>query len=67
VHGTRDPFGSIDEIEAALRLIPAETKLVSVEGAGHDLGIKGKAKQLTELPVRILASFQEFFKLHMAA
>ncbi|MFO0989634.1 MAG: alpha/beta family hydrolase [Alphaproteobacteria bacterium] len=37
VHGTRDAFGTIGELEAALALIPAETRLVRVEGAGHDL------------------------------
>jgi uncharacterized protein len=44
VHGTRDPFGSIDEIEAARKLIPAKSALMAVEGAGHDLGFKGRAK-----------------------
>jgi predicted alpha/beta-hydrolase family hydrolase len=38
VHGTRDPFGSLDELRAALTLIPAPTRLHVVEGAGHDLG-----------------------------
>ena len=28
VQGTRDPFGSIAEIEQALKLIPAKTKLI---------------------------------------
>jgi predicted alpha/beta-hydrolase family hydrolase len=37
VHGTRDPFGSIDEVRAALTLVPAPTLLHVVEGAGHDL------------------------------
>ena len=37
VHGTKDPFGSVDELEAALALIPAEKWLLRVEGAGHDL------------------------------
>ena len=37
IHGTRDPFGSIAEMETALQLIPAEHKLVSLEGAGHEL------------------------------
>ncbi len=60
VHGTRDPFGSIDEIEAARKLIPAKTRLFPVEGAGHDLGFKGKSKR-EELPEAILARFQAFF------
>jgi hypothetical protein len=42
VEGTRDPFGSIEEIEAALKLIPAKTELLKIDGAGHDLGFKGK-------------------------
>jgi predicted alpha/beta-hydrolase family hydrolase len=58
VHGTRDPFGSIAEIEQALKLIPAKTKLLPVEGAGHDLGFKGKARR-EGLPQEILSEFQE--------
>lgn len=38
VHGTTDPFASIDELTAALALIPAPTRLLAVDGAGHDLG-----------------------------
>jgi len=37
VHGTRDGFGSIDEVGAALKLIPARTELLPVTGAGHEL------------------------------
>ncbi len=37
VHGSRDPFGSVEEMEAALKLIPAPHTLTVVEGAGHDL------------------------------
>jgi uncharacterized protein len=57
VEGTRDPFGSIAEIEKALKLIPAKTKLMQVEGAGHDLGFKGKMKR-SELPAEILKQFE---------
>jgi uncharacterized protein len=60
VHGTKDPFGTIEEIENARKLIPSKTHLLVVEGAGHDLGFKGKTKQ-EALPGLILASFQEFF------
>jgi uncharacterized protein len=41
VHGTQDPFGSIEEMRVALHLIPGKTQLIVVEGAGHDLG-RGK-------------------------
>jgi predicted alpha/beta-hydrolase family hydrolase len=61
VHGTRDPFGRVEEMANALRLIPAKTELMTVEGAGHDLGFKGKVKP-PELPVIILARFEEIFR-----
>jgi len=38
VHGSRDPFGSIEELRQAISLIPATTRLLEVDGAGHDLG-----------------------------
>jgi len=60
VHGTRDPFGLPEEMETAVSLIPAKTLLVRIEGAGHDLGFKGKARQ-EELPALVLAEFQKFF------
>jgi predicted alpha/beta-hydrolase family hydrolase len=41
VHGTKDPFGTIDELTEALKMIPAKTELITVEGAGHDLN-RGK-------------------------
>jgi uncharacterized protein len=37
VHGTRDTFGTAEEMTAALTLIPARTELVMVKGAGHSL------------------------------
>ncbi|HEV7219447.1 MAG TPA: alpha/beta fold hydrolase [Terriglobales bacterium] len=60
VHGTRDPFGSIEEMESASKLIPAKHLLMPVEGAGHDLGFKGEP-QKRDLPLAILARFLMFF------
>jgi uncharacterized protein len=37
VSGTVDPFGSPAELRAAVRLIPAPTGVITVDGAGHDL------------------------------
>jgi predicted alpha/beta-hydrolase family hydrolase len=37
VHGTKDPFASLEELRDAMALIPAPTGLVPVEGAAHDL------------------------------
>ena len=62
VHGTRDPFGTTEELQRAIKMIPAKTKLLEVEGAGHDLGFKGKARK-EELPLRILSAFSEFVAL----
>ncbi len=62
VHGTRDPFGSIAELEQALKMIPARTRLVAVEGAGHDLGFKGKTKK-DELPRLVFLEFTKFLEL----
>ena len=58
VHGTRDPFGAIEELQRAMKMIPARTKLLTIEGAGHDLGFKGKAKQ-DGLALEILTAFQQ--------
>ena len=41
VHGTKDPFGSVAEMESALRMITGQTKLHVVDRAGHDLA-RGK-------------------------
>ena len=37
VQGANDPFGSIDEIRAALMAIPSAHALTVVDGAGHEL------------------------------
>jgi predicted alpha/beta-hydrolase family hydrolase len=37
VHGSADPFASLEELREAMALIPARTDLLAVEGAGHDL------------------------------
>ena len=58
VNGSRDGFGSLSEMESALKLIPAKTKLFSVQGAGHDLSDK-----VGDLPGKVLAAFQEFMQL----
>jgi len=53
-HGTRDPFGTLDEIEAARRLIPTRTALVSIQGAGHDLF---RAPKRTDTITTIVTAF----------
>jgi uncharacterized protein len=58
VHGSRDPFGSSEEMEQALKLIPARTQLLIREGAGHDL-VKGSGAG--GLATEVLEKFLEFF------
>jgi predicted alpha/beta-hydrolase family hydrolase len=58
IHGSRDPFGSLDEMKSALSLIPARSMLLEVEGAGHELLA---AKAAGELPPRVVEAFKAFF------
>jgi len=57
VQGSRDPFGSIDEMKAALSLIPAHHSLLPIEGAGHELL---SAKNKDTLAQEIVQGFGEF-------
>jgi uncharacterized protein len=51
VHGTRDGFGSTDELIAALRLIPARTELLEIAGAGHELMTKNNRQEVANVVV----------------
>ena len=57
VHGSRDGFGTTEEMRTALKLIPARTELLSVEGAGHELLT---ARNRGELPGSVAEAFWEF-------
>jgi Predicted hydrolase of the alpha/beta-hydrolase fold len=48
VHGSRDPFGTLDEMRSALVLIPGPATLIEIEGAGHDLKRAGAAQSAVE-------------------
>jgi predicted alpha/beta-hydrolase family hydrolase len=67
VHGTRDPFGTITEMQQAIQQISAPTRLLTVEGAGHDLGFGRDAKSNSALPQNIAAEFESIFKTLCAA
>jgi predicted alpha/beta-hydrolase family hydrolase len=56
VHGTRDPFGSIEEMRQALALIPARAELAEIGSAGHDLKTKGATPAIVE-------AFERFFSV----
>jgi predicted alpha/beta-hydrolase family hydrolase len=53
IHGTRDPFGGIEELQSALALVPARTKLVAIEKAGHELGAAAAPVILRETAVML--------------
>ena len=54
IHGTTDPFGTLEELEQARALVPAKTALLPVAG-GHDLGWS-TTKRDRGLPDRIAAA-----------
>jgi hypothetical protein len=57
-HGSRDPFGSLVELEAAIAWIPAATRIMEIEGAGHELG-----RDHAGLAKRIVAEFRAFTRV----
>jgi len=50
-HGSSDPFGSLDELRAAVALIGFPTAIVEVSGARHDLGFS-RGKKVPDVPAR---------------
>jgi len=54
IHGSRDPFGSLDEMKAAIEVIPAPVTLIEIEGAGHDL-----AQYRADVATRVVEEFFE--------
>ncbi len=63
VHGGKDPFGAIEGMQAAIKLIPGPTALVVVDGVGHDLGYgRKKSAAASALPQTVLAAFRKLFR-----
>jgi len=58
-HGSRDPFGSLEEIEAARSLIQSRTSLVAVAGAGHDL-FRVPRRAGADVAAEIVTAFLDF-------
>ena len=60
VHGSRDPFGSMEEMNCALKLIPASTKLLEATGMAHSLlskkGLQALAEQIAGEFLRFVSS-----------
>lgn len=57
VHGVRDGFGTIAEMESALSLIPARTELLPIAGAGHELMTKSNRDDLASKVTSKFAAF----------
>ena len=66
VIGTRDPFATVEELEAARKLIPSPTSVEVVEGAGHDLGY-GRKQGGQALSQRVRENFTAVVFRHSPA
>ena len=61
VHGSRDGFGTIAEMQSALSLIPAKTDLLPITAAGHELLTKSNRELLIEqVTSRFISGFATF-------
>ena len=56
VSGTRDEFGSVEEITSALARVPAQTRLLVIEGAGHSLA---RRNEFAALAAKVVDAFRE--------
>ena len=60
-HGSRDPFGALDEMNEALRLLPGRRRLVEFEGAGHGLVQRREGPGAVKaVAAKVAAAFQAF-------
>jgi predicted alpha/beta-hydrolase family hydrolase len=59
VSGTKDAFGTIEELKAAIELIPARTELVPIEGAAHGLSKSGSVESVAHITKQ---KFLDFFR-----
>jgi hypothetical protein len=57
VHGSRDGMGMVAEMREAMELIPAQTELVIVEGAGHELASARTVANVTRTVVKAFWKF----------
>jgi uncharacterized protein len=61
LHGTRDGFGTIEEMQGAIALIDARVQLIPITVAGHELMSKSSKEDLSKSAVQ---AFTEFFVSH---
>jgi predicted alpha/beta-hydrolase family hydrolase len=55
VQGTRDPFGSPEELRRAVAAVPAPTRIIEIAGAGHELKRGGFDLPAVVVALRALA------------
>ena len=58
VSGTKDEFGTVEELTSAIKLMAARTELFSVDGAAHSLLPRKNPEAVLEA---IVSRFTEFF------
>lgn len=58
--GARDGFGTPEEMRDALKLIPGRTRLVTIEGAGHELM---SSRNQVGLMNTIVEEFRQFYQV----
>ena len=59
VHGTSDAFGTLEELTASLKLIPAGTRLLPILNAGHELMT---ARNRADLPKMVSEAFVDMHR-----
>lgn len=57
VHGTKDGFGSIEEIDEARQLIPARTERMEIAGGGHELLTRKNRRELAGQVAKTFLTF----------
>jgi hypothetical protein len=61
VHGSKDPFGTLEEMRVALELVAGRKTLLEIENGGHGL-VRGKAEApYQEVANRVADGFAKFF------
>jgi len=60
VHGSRDPFGSLEELTAALAPVPAPVTLLPVDGAPHGLIARPPRGRRADVVAEIVQGFCAF-------
>ena len=58
VHGTRDPFATMEELRSATAEIPAATRIIALERAGHEL----KGLEAPAVVAEFVSAYGKLFK-----